>query len=250
MDNLSTSQPLDILMTRLGVSNADLVNASTEQLTFKMVQRARKGRELKPRIQEKILTAFLAVKPNLKLRRRDLFRYELEEVSVEQVKSALSLIKDRKITYLEFLDLLEKAGINSYAVEVAANRITFHGSGGYAYVEQGQPLTDASSDRYDETALKTAIADAQKGAIDHPIFLKRIYAAGIKLYEVNVRKRRIDYKGEYDSYRENILATVVQPKPVVKTQEPSAPQKVKKTPTTILVRKTGKKIKKHRVKRR
>ena len=36
--------PLDELMTELGLSNADLVKASTEQLTFKMVQKARGGR--------------------------------------------------------------------------------------------------------------------------------------------------------------------------------------------------------------
>ncbi len=44
-------------MTRLGLSNADLVKASTEQLTFKMIQKARKGKPLTPNVQNKILAA-------------------------------------------------------------------------------------------------------------------------------------------------------------------------------------------------
>lgn len=47
----------DELMSELGLSNADLVNASTEQLTFKMVQKARKGKPLTPNVQNKIIAA-------------------------------------------------------------------------------------------------------------------------------------------------------------------------------------------------
>jgi hypothetical protein len=68
-------QPLDEWMTKLGLVNADLVNASTEQLTFKMVQKGRKGRRLTPNVQAKILRALLTVKTDLKLKLRDLFRY-------------------------------------------------------------------------------------------------------------------------------------------------------------------------------
>lgn len=68
-------QPLDGLMTRLGLTNADLVRASAEQLTFKMVQKGRKGRRLTPNVQGKILRAFLAVKPELNLKLGDLFKY-------------------------------------------------------------------------------------------------------------------------------------------------------------------------------
>ena len=48
---------LNDLMTERGFSNADLVKASTEQLTFKMVQKARKGKPLTPNMQKKILVA-------------------------------------------------------------------------------------------------------------------------------------------------------------------------------------------------
>ena len=68
-------QPLDDLMTRLGVSNADLVAASTRQLTFKMVQKGRKGRRLTPNAQGKILSALRTLKPELTIELKDLFTY-------------------------------------------------------------------------------------------------------------------------------------------------------------------------------
>lgn len=53
-------------MTQQGLTNADLVKASTQQLTFKMVQKGRKGRPLTPNVQKKILNALLRAKPDLK----------------------------------------------------------------------------------------------------------------------------------------------------------------------------------------
>ncbi|MDO8730372.1 MAG: hypothetical protein Q7J69_04220 [Candidatus Omnitrophota bacterium] len=55
--------PLDELMTERGLSNADLVKASTEQLTFKMVQKARKGKPLTPNVQNKIIAALKVLIP-------------------------------------------------------------------------------------------------------------------------------------------------------------------------------------------
>lgn len=68
-------QPLDELMGRLELSNADLVSASTQQLSFKMVQKGRKGRRLTPNIQHKILNALQIARPEEKLGLRDLFNY-------------------------------------------------------------------------------------------------------------------------------------------------------------------------------
>ena len=50
-------QALDEIMLRLKLSNSDLVKASTEQLTHKMVAKGRKGRRLTLNIQMKILRA-------------------------------------------------------------------------------------------------------------------------------------------------------------------------------------------------
>lgn len=50
-------QPLAGLMQRLGLSATDLVEASDEQLTHKMVARAAKGRRLTRNVAGKLLRA-------------------------------------------------------------------------------------------------------------------------------------------------------------------------------------------------
>ena len=69
------SQPLDGVMTRLGVSNADLVAGSSEQLSFKVVQKGRKGRRLTPGAQKKILRALRVVHPGEVFELGKLFSY-------------------------------------------------------------------------------------------------------------------------------------------------------------------------------
>lgn len=56
-------QPLDALLIELGLDNHDLVAASTEQLTHKQVQKARKGRYITGNIQRKVLKALNAAVP-------------------------------------------------------------------------------------------------------------------------------------------------------------------------------------------
>lgn len=68
-------QPLDEVMTRLGLSNHDLVSASTRQLTHKMVQKGRKGKQLTLNAQQKILSAVLNARPGMKVALQDLFNY-------------------------------------------------------------------------------------------------------------------------------------------------------------------------------
>lgn len=58
MDRDLGEQPLARLLTLHGLKSHDLVAASTEQLTHKMVARACKGRRLTPNVQRKVLAAF------------------------------------------------------------------------------------------------------------------------------------------------------------------------------------------------
>lgn len=67
-------QPLDALMTQNNLSNHDLVAASSEQLTHKMVAKARKGRRLTRHVQMKIVRALNAATGKL-FTLRDLFNY-------------------------------------------------------------------------------------------------------------------------------------------------------------------------------
>lgn len=68
-------QPLDALMIKHGLTNHVLVAASTEQLSHKVVQKARKGRRLTPKAKTKILSALQLALPEQKFAHRDLFNY-------------------------------------------------------------------------------------------------------------------------------------------------------------------------------
>jgi len=51
-------QPLDRMMDAWGMGNHDMVEVSTEQLTHKQVQKARKGRRLTLKMMQKVTRAF------------------------------------------------------------------------------------------------------------------------------------------------------------------------------------------------
>ena len=68
-------QPLDALMTKRALSNHALVAASTEQLSHKVVQKARQGRRLTSKAKTKILNALHIALPEHKFAHRDLFNY-------------------------------------------------------------------------------------------------------------------------------------------------------------------------------
>lgn len=69
------TQPLDGLMKKHGLTNHALVAASAEQLSHKVVQKARKGRRLTPKAKTKILDALHNAFPEQKFAHRDLFNY-------------------------------------------------------------------------------------------------------------------------------------------------------------------------------
>ena len=68
------AQPIARILAELGLKAHDLVAASTEQITHKMVARACKGRRLTPRVQGKILNALNAASGK-GYSLRDLFTY-------------------------------------------------------------------------------------------------------------------------------------------------------------------------------
>ena len=69
------AQPLEELMARLGLTNHDLVAASADQLTHKMVAKGRKGKKLTPNAQNKILAALRCARPQETFALRQLFNY-------------------------------------------------------------------------------------------------------------------------------------------------------------------------------
>lgn len=68
-------QPIDSILKARGLTNEDLVKASTQQLTFKQVHKARAGRPVTPNIQDKILRALNACGGDVQYQVGDLFNY-------------------------------------------------------------------------------------------------------------------------------------------------------------------------------
>ncbi|MCB1225831.1 MAG: hypothetical protein KDK99_08495 [Verrucomicrobiales bacterium] len=75
------NQPLDAILTQHGLTHHHVVAASSAPLTHKTIQRARKGRWLKPAMKLRVTTAvnaaLLAADPSstADLRVEDLFNY-------------------------------------------------------------------------------------------------------------------------------------------------------------------------------
>lgn len=67
-------QPIARIMADRGLTSRDLVARSTEQITFKMVTRACKGRRLTPHVKSKILNALNAC-TDTKHSMEELFNY-------------------------------------------------------------------------------------------------------------------------------------------------------------------------------
>lgn len=71
------TQPIEQRMEAWGITNQDLVNASTEQLTYKQVQRAKSGRKLTLKMMFKLARSFnVAIWNKLSKTQKEQFSYE------------------------------------------------------------------------------------------------------------------------------------------------------------------------------
>jgi hypothetical protein len=67
-------QPLQAEMEKRSLKSADLIEASSESLTYKMISRAKKGRRLTPHIKVRITNAFNKASGE-EVKPKDLFNY-------------------------------------------------------------------------------------------------------------------------------------------------------------------------------
>ena len=68
-------QPLDGILDALNLKNSDIVKASTEQLTHKMMAKGRRGRRLTLNARTKILNALNRCQNEKQYTLTDLFNY-------------------------------------------------------------------------------------------------------------------------------------------------------------------------------
>jgi len=77
-DKTQSAVPFDQLCVDLKLTNTDLVRHSTEQLTFKQVNKARAGRRITVNIQNKIIRALNNCVGENRFKIDDVFRRENE----------------------------------------------------------------------------------------------------------------------------------------------------------------------------
>ncbi len=69
-----SEQPIVKIISEKNLKPHDIVNASTEQITHKMISHAVKGRRLSPKVQNKILRAINSLTEN-QYSLKDIFNY-------------------------------------------------------------------------------------------------------------------------------------------------------------------------------
>ena len=101
------------------------------------------------------------------------------------------------ISYPQFVQLLIDTGLTSYHVDVATHAISFRRGADEIHAERGAPTAPpgAGPAPFSKDGLVAAIQENQQGKSTHPVFLQRIWAAGITTYDVDLTGRTITYRG-------------------------------------------------------
>lgn len=125
---------------------------------------------------------------------------------MNNLNEVLEIGKTGKLTYPELVDLLVKAGVMYYVVEVATRKITYFGSG-EPFIEQVPGDLLVISSTFDESEVIRAIKRTQRKETNYSQFLEEIAKAGIYKYEVNLTERKIKYIAKTGAYEEQIPRT-------------------------------------------
>jgi uncharacterized protein YbcV (DUF1398 family) len=100
------------------------------------------------------------------------------------------------ISFPEIVVLLRAAGVEYYHVDYVAMRKTFYSDNDETTVTEitfkGLPAVAA---RFDEAALRAAIADSQRNGQKYFDFTRRAMAAGVQSYIAFLRGQRVMYLG-------------------------------------------------------
>jgi uncharacterized protein YbcV (DUF1398 family) len=122
---------------------------------------------------------------------------ERSDTMKHAVEAALGRARSGGITYPQFVQLLIDAGLTSYHVDVATHAISFRRGADEIHAERGAPTAPpgATPAPFSKDGLVAAILENQQGKSTHPVFLQRIWAAGVTTYDVDLTGRTITYRG-------------------------------------------------------
>ena len=108
-----------------------------------------------------------------------------------------------RLHFGEVIARLVEAGVESYAVDYRAARLTCYLPVGKALTLPQPPPAQAIATHFDAAAVRAAIAGAQRGEVMYPQFKQLTQAAGCVGYIVWIGGRHVVYYGRHgDSHVE------------------------------------------------
>lgn len=112
------------------------------------------------------------------------------EITEEEFQEIIHRRSSGVIDFLKFLDELSQRGIYEYEIEVATGRATYKGA--YSEFKTDSQVNLVISDHFNRNKALKAITNISLPFLD---FLKRIAEAGIVIYRVHIREKKVVYIG-------------------------------------------------------
>ena len=107
-----------------------------------------------------------------------------------------------KISFLEAEKKMKKMGLGGYLVEVLShNKIYFYGE--KTFVQEGGYKLDIIN-KFDKKRIVETLRNRQQGKISFDQFMEEIASAGVFDYIVDLKQKKVRYRGLFEEYVEDI----------------------------------------------
>lgn len=119
----------------------------------------------------------------------------MDSTTAASIRDTFQASAEGRLHFGQVVGRLIDAGVDSYAVDYRANRITSHlGTDGVVEVDLA-PVDAAIARAFDVDAIKAAIRGAQQGVVMYPEFKRLSRLAGCVGYVVWISGRHVTYFG-------------------------------------------------------
>jgi uncharacterized protein YbcV (DUF1398 family) len=103
--------------------------------------------------------------------------------------------QEGRMTFPQVVGTLLEAGVESYLVDFAAGRKTYHSASGEAYADTMILKLDLVAEEFSGEGIVAAIRGAQSDRVRYPEFVQRATAAGVIAYWAFLTGGKVVYFG-------------------------------------------------------
>lgn len=119
----------------------------------------------------------------------------MDNAAIELIRQAARGSAEGTMHFLQVVDLMVQAGVESYVADYRTRRTTYYLESDDAYGVDLEMPDVAIAGRFDAAALKEAIRGSQQGIVKYPEFKRLSRLAGCVGYTVWVAGRHVTYFG-------------------------------------------------------